>query len=157
MRIRRTDTTGDATFGASAANFWRDSPDGVAQAVIQRMRLWKGDWFLDRNDGLDWTSRVLGTNTQGLYDMTIRERILGTQGVLSILSYASQRNGETRALAVQVTIDTIYGTVQFPIEPPRVFVYPPVPPPARAAPYLLGPDGQNLDGLAGDKLEGNAS
>ena len=154
MLIRRTDANGDATFGAGAGNFWKNSPNGVAQAVMQRLKLWTGDWFLDRGEGIAWDSRVLGTNTQGLYDMTIRERILGTQGVLSILAYASQRDGATRGLAVQVTIDTIYGTAEFIVEPPRVFVYPPMLPPPQAMPDLLGSDGAILDGLGGDRLGG---
>ena len=39
----------------------------------------------------------------------IRTRILGTQGVTGIESYASQVNRETRAFTAQATIDTVYG------------------------------------------------
>lgn len=40
----------------------------------------------------------------------IRQRILGTQGVLRIDSFNSQFNGETRTLSIQSTITTIYGS-----------------------------------------------
>lgn len=155
MRYRKLNPNGnDYSFGQSQGNFLRNTPDCVAQAVLTRLYLWKGDFFLNLDEGIDWQSRVLGTGTQGMYDMTIRDRILGTQGVLGILAYDSQRNGDVRSLGVQVTIDTIYGSARFPVDPPRVFVYPP-PVNAPEIVYLDGRDGQRLDGLGGDALIAN--
>lgn len=141
---------GDSIFGGSQNDFLRDTSSTVAQAIKTRLSLFKGDFFLDSEAGIDWRSRVLGTNTSGLYDITIRERILGTQGVLSILEYHSQRNGETRTLSVQCLVETLYGHTRLNAVVPTVFVYPPGSGPA--ANYLLGQDGDTLDGVGLDPL-----
>ena len=107
MRYRQLDAAGDMTFGASQQNFLVDSPDAVAQAVQTRLRLIQGEWFLDVTEGMPWATEVLGVRTSATYDAAIKACILGTQGVVEILSYSSSLTG--RALSVSAVIDTIYG------------------------------------------------
>lgn len=109
MRYRALSTTGDHTFGRGSANFLVNSPDAVAQAVVTRLRLLTGEWFLDDTTGTPYAPEVLGTGTRETYDEAIRERVLGTEGVTEITDYSSTYNGETRHLSVTITIDTIYG------------------------------------------------
>jgi hypothetical protein len=103
------DSNSDMTFGKSMANIYIDSPDGVAQCVLTRLRFWLGEWFLDTTDGTNWAYDVLGKYTAGTRDPMIQARVLGTQGVSDIAAYASQLDRETRAWSVQVTINTAYG------------------------------------------------
>jgi len=110
MRYRKLDANGDYSFGQSQNNFWVDVPDGVAQAVKTRLALLQGEWYLDSTEGTPYSTKILGTGTKDLYDIAIRDRILGTTGVNSIVSYSSSLNN--RILSVAVTIDTIYGTTQ---------------------------------------------
>lgn len=107
MRYRALDTSGDMQFGQSQRNFLIDSPEAVAQAALTRLRLIRGEWFLDNTEGTPWSTEILGVRTRPTYDRAIRDRISGTQGVKSILSYSSSLTG--RALTVQAKIDTIYG------------------------------------------------
>ena len=124
MRYRRLDpTTGDMEFGNGLSSFGIDTPEAVAQAVRTRLGLWLRDWFLDATEGMDWRGKVLGVGTSGLYDIEIQERILGTEGVNSLLSYASQRNPDARSLDVQAMIDTIYGPA--PLTLPALGLLPP--------------------------------
>jgi hypothetical protein len=109
MRYRKLDADGDYVFGGQQADFYKDSPDAVGQAVLTRLRLARGEWFLDTTEGTPW-DRVLGKYTSGTYDAAIRQRILGTQGVLSLAAYTSTLKSEQRALSVTATINTIYGT-----------------------------------------------
>lgn len=153
MRYRRLQND-DYAFGLSQGNFLKDSPDCVAQAVLTRMRLWRGSWFLDASEGIEFSNDVLGNDTAGVYDLAIQDRILGTQGVLSILAYDSNRNPDTRALSVQATIDTIYGTAQIVVSPQRTFVYPPAARPVPDA-TLTGVDGTTLTGADGTPLGGS--
>ena len=111
MRYRKLDINGDYTFGQGQANFYRDDPVGVAQAVTTRLKLWLSEWFLDINEGMPWVQGVLGKRDKAAADSTIREYILNTQGVLSILSYNSVLNSDDRKLSLSVTIDTIYGKI----------------------------------------------
>lgn len=107
MRYRALNAVGDATFGASQANFLVNSPETVAQAVLTRLKLLKGEWFLDTTAGMAWKTGVIGVRTRRGYDRAIRDCITGTQGVRSIIGYSSSLAG--RALTVTVKIDTIHG------------------------------------------------
>ncbi|AMX20341.1 hypothetical protein ACT4VJ_16365 [Acinetobacter baumannii] len=109
MRYRKLDENGDYSFGQGQNNFHINTPEGVAQAVMTRLKFWVGEWFADTSDGTGWTTDVLGKYTDHLFELMIRQRILETQGVLRIDSFDSQFNGETRTLSIQSSITTIYG------------------------------------------------
>jgi len=111
MRYRLLDPQGDYSFGHAQGDFLINTPETVAQAVKTRMLLWLGEWFLDTRDGTDWNNSVLGKYTEATRDAVIRERILDTPGVNSILTYSSNFDGNTRRFNVTVAIDTIYGIV----------------------------------------------
>lgn len=110
MRYRKLDANGDYTFGHQQADFYRDQPEAVAQAVKTRLGLFTGEWFLDTTDGTPWRTDVLGKYTQGAYDAVIKARIIDTEGVQSIDAYSSTLDRSSRALSVQASISTIYGT-----------------------------------------------
>ena len=109
MKYRALSPTGDYVFGQGPSEFLSNSPATVAQAVRTRLLLFTGEWFLDLNEGTPYEQKILGKNTQPLYDQAFRERILGTPGVLSITDYASYLSAD-RHLSVQATIDTLYGS-----------------------------------------------
>ena len=54
-------------------------------------------------------THLLGKHTQDTYDPVFRERILDTEGVTGIVSYASSFDGETRKISVRAVIGTVYG------------------------------------------------
>lgn len=110
MRYRKLSSSGDYSLGHGSADFYRDKPEAPAQAVVTRLRLLAGEWFLDVAEGTPYQTGVLGKHTQATYDPIIRERILGTEGVTAIDEYQSIFNGDTRTLTVSATISTIYGT-----------------------------------------------
>lgn len=110
MRYRKLSPRGDYTLGHGAADFWRDVPQAPAQAVVTRLRLLSGEWFLDLAEGTPYQTGVLGKHTQATYDPIIRDRILGTEGVTEITEYQSLFDGETRTLTITATINTVYGT-----------------------------------------------
>lgn len=101
MLVRALDANGDYQLGIFLSN----SPAAVGQAVLTRLLLWEGEWFLDETEGTPYMQDILGRKTN--YDIEIQTRILGTEGVNSLLSYSS--NIEGRGLYVEAEIDTIYG------------------------------------------------
>jgi hypothetical protein len=111
MRYRKLDPAGDYSFGNGLSDFFIDQPEAVAQSVTTRLNLWTGQWFLDKTEGTDWTTSVLGKYTEFKRDALIRNRILGTQGVDSLAAFASQFDGNTRTYNVQALVNTIYGQV----------------------------------------------
>lgn len=107
MKYRALTATGDYNMGASG-QFLLNSPAAVAQAVLTRLRLVEGEWFLDNREGTPYPSQVLGYATQGTRDLAIKERILGTQGVTEIIAYSSSVD-RNRTMTVFARINTIYG------------------------------------------------
>ncbi|MFU0758026.1 hypothetical protein ACLHG3_001944 [Serratia marcescens] len=108
MRYRKEDKNGDYSFGRGEGDFFINTPEAVGMAVISRLQLRKGEWFLDTIAGTDWT-QILGKYTSGLYDIVIRERILGTPNVTEIVKYQSQRDVDTRDLLITATLNTAFG------------------------------------------------
>jgi hypothetical protein len=109
MRYRKLDQDNDMQFGNQQADFYRDVPEAPAQAVGTRLRLVSGEWYLNINEGTPYQGGVLGKYTKDSADPVIRSRILGTQGVDSILDYESGFDPDTRAFAARGEINTIYG------------------------------------------------
>ncbi|WOE32189.1 MULTISPECIES: hypothetical protein [unclassified Acinetobacter] len=110
MRYRKLDDDGDYRFGHNQNDFHVNSAEGVAQAVMTRLKLWTGEWFADTSDGTGWGTDVLGKYTNEMYEMLLRQRILETSGVERIDSFESSFNGSTRKLSIEATITTVYGT-----------------------------------------------
>lgn len=110
MRYRALTDSGDSTFCSGLTAFLVNTPDAVAQAVRTRLLLLKGEWFLDEQEGTPYATQVLGTGTQATRDVVIQNRIIGTQGVLSITSYSSSVNADTRHFSINATIETVYGS-----------------------------------------------
>lgn len=110
MRYRQLDKDGDYAFG-STTHFLANTPETVAQAILTRLRLFAGEWFLDTREGLDLT-QIQGHNTQGTRDDEVKLRILGAKGVKSLLSYYSTVDAN-RLFTVFASVDTIYGAITF--------------------------------------------
>lgn len=107
MRYRALSAAGDYQFGRSGI-FLKDSAAAVAQAILTRLNLWAGEWFLDTKEGTPYEAQILGHNTQATRDLAIQQRILGTVGVTELTSYSSSVAG--RRLSVSATVQTQYGT-----------------------------------------------
>lgn len=111
MRYRKLSPSGDYQFGAGRKDFYINQAEGVGQAVVTRLKLWAGEWFLDVTEGTPYQAGALGKHTKATVDPMIRDRILGTEGVIDITRYVSIFNAENRTFSVEATINTIYGQV----------------------------------------------
>lgn len=129
MKYRKLSASGDYQFGHSGADLWSNVPDVVGQAVKTRLWLFRGEWFADTEDGTPWggfpindlvvaQGQILGEHTELTRDLAIKQRILGTPGVLSMLQYFSTFDGNTRIMTVNTTINTIYGVTQLAVSVP---------------------------------------
>lgn len=107
MRYRKLSASGDYVVGQP---FLVNTPETVAQAVMTRLRLWLGEFFANTADGTPWLTEILGPRATRSADTAIKARILGTPGVTSLASYSSSFNGQSRALTVTATLNTLYGT-----------------------------------------------
>ncbi len=110
MRVRKQDGDGDMTFGQGGADYFVDEPSAVGQRIMTRLGLIMGEWFLDTTAGTAW-GKIVGRNNAATYDAEIKRVILGTQGVASIVSYASDLTA-ARKLTITATVATTYGTTE---------------------------------------------
>lgn len=108
MKVRKLDKNGDYVLGHGNLDFYQDSPDGVAQNVMTRLKLWRGTWFIDTQAGTPWLQQILGRHDA--VDVVLRSRILETPGVRSIESFEAVLDPDTRRLSVTATITTVYGS-----------------------------------------------
>lgn len=108
MLYRALSPSGDHQFGRSGL-FLKDSPQAVLQAIYTRLKLWTGEWFLDQREGTPYLGDILGHGTQDTRDVAIKERILGTPGVVEIVKYESSVDS-FRKMTVAATVQTLYGT-----------------------------------------------
>lgn len=110
MLYRTLDTNGDYQLG----HFLKNSPETVGQAVLTRLKLWAGEWFLDTTYGTPYYQDILGRYTR--YDLELQTVILETVGVTEIVSYSSSLSAD-RQLSVYAVINTTYGqtVIQTPI------------------------------------------
>ena len=106
MRVRPLSSTGDYTVGLP---YLTNSPAAVRQKIQTRLLLLFGEWFANNQDG---TRYVLGKVGGRDYNAQIQQRILGTPGVSSILSYNAILS--TRQLTVSGTVQSIYSTTPVP-------------------------------------------
>ncbi|MGC4125007.1 hypothetical protein [Enterobacter sp.] len=113
MRYRREDASGDYTFGQGDNTFLVNSPEAVRQAILTRLELWQGEWFLDTGEGTPYMGAVLGKQQSDIASLALRDRISKTPGVRNILVFDTLFNSDNRRLVVTGTVDTVYGTVSF--------------------------------------------
>lgn len=109
MRYRKLSPSGDYTFGNGQQDFYRDVPEAVGQAAQTRLLLWLGEWFLDIEEGTPYMQGILGKYSLQEANVTIQERVLGTQGLTDLENFVSNIDPDTRALSAQFDINTIYG------------------------------------------------
>ena len=106
MRYRPLSAAGDYTLGQP---FLTNSPAAVAQAVLTRLKLWLGEWFVDTSDGTPYLQQILGERIGKSPDAAVKLRILGTPGVTAINTYSSSYNGQTRTFTVTANVQTQFG------------------------------------------------
>lgn len=96
------------TFGQGSANFLVNSPAAVGQACLTRLKLCRGEWFLDQTAGVPYSTEVFVEGGRLTADQAVKAAILGTQGVNKLVSYSSNITAN-RQWSIEATIDTIYG------------------------------------------------
>lgn len=106
MRYRALSSTRDYTIGAP---FLVNSPQCVGQAVLTRLELFLGEWFLDTSDGTPWFQSIVGKHPNTDPNTFVKQRILGTPNVTSIVAFSGTFNGPTRKYTMTTTIATAFG------------------------------------------------
>ena len=90
-----------------------DKAEQVRQQLLIKLKLWRGEWFLDTEFGTPYLQQILGKQlTLSGALAALRKSILEVEGVRQILSFSYKFNNSTRKLEVEFTADTPYGIVE---------------------------------------------
>lgn len=110
-RYRRLGENNEPAMGQGNQDFLEDA-DAVGQAIITRLRLWKGEWWENIYLGIPMWQEMLGVvgSKKAVIDKIIQDTILDTAGVVSMSNMVSIFDPADRSYKFYCTIDTIYGT-----------------------------------------------
>ncbi len=115
MKYRKLDSDGDYVFGLNQTGFYKDN-EAIAQAILTTLKLLKGEWWEDVEEGTPIFQSILGgkiqPDTREAVDLVIKERILSVDGVETILDYESNYNTVTREYTLNCDVSTIYGDIE---------------------------------------------
>ena len=77
--------------------------EAVAQHLRQRLKFWRGEWFLDGSVGVDWLRFALGQapSAIAIAEAQIKRAILATPGVREILEIDVIYDRASRGLIVR--------------------------------------------------------
>lgn len=78
------------------------------QAIIRRLRLFLGEYFLDIREGTPWFQNILGKSPRSVAETNLRERILSAQGVVALTRFEFNFDEKTRKITVYIEVIDIY-------------------------------------------------
>lgn len=85
----------------------------VVQNVRERLLSYREDFFLDRTQGLPYFQTMFTKPFNlNLTESLLKAEILDTEGVESLLSFATEFESNTRKLTVTFTFQTAFGSVE---------------------------------------------
>ena len=91
-----------------------DQKLGIEQFILQRLRTYLGEWFMDLSIGVDYFGQILLKNPDiADIDAIIQTTILQTPGVNELVAYSFNPNFQTRVLSLAFTVNTISGVVNY--------------------------------------------
>lgn len=84
----------------------------IRQSLLQRLRLFLGEWFLDTSHGVPYFQSILVKNPNlDLIQATIKNVVLSTPGITELLTFEFDYNNATRVLSVSFDARSTNGTV----------------------------------------------
>ena len=111
-RTRRLDGNGNPVISGKV---WIYDIEAVAQTIDTRLKLFAGEYWRDVTDGTPWIENILTknnrTNTLQSKITILKDRILQTGGVISILEWTTDFNYTSRNLSVIATVLTEFGVL----------------------------------------------
>lgn len=98
--------------GDYAINNFVDESAATIQAVATRLRLFRGEWFLNLDSGVPWFQQILTKPARvARAERIIKDTITQTEGIESLQEFESSFDTGTRDFSVSFTAKTIYGDV----------------------------------------------
>jgi hypothetical protein len=86
--------------------------DEVTQRVRARLKLWRGEWFLNLNRGTPYREIIFAKGTSpDTIASAIKREILTTSGVVELLKYSQEIDAVTRKMTIDTSFSAEDGTI----------------------------------------------
>ncbi|AKJ41496.1 hypothetical protein [Pragia fontium] len=109
----KLDATGDLDLQRNDL-LWIDGAERVHQQLQIKLKLWKGEWFLNTQFGTPYLQQILGKQiTLNGALAALKNSINEVDGVLEIEQFNYDFDRQTRQLSVQFAVKTPYGLVKY--------------------------------------------
>ena len=125
ISYRSLDSNGDPQWGQGQSNFLTDI-EAVALLIQTRLKLFKGEWWENQNDGLPLWQSILGGsangNKQSAIAALISQRIQSTIFVIGLSNVSTSYNPNTRSYTYSAVVQTQFGNfsvTNIPTPPPQ--------------------------------------
>ena len=90
------------------------SDDAIRQHIVQRLKTFLGEWFLDLSVGVPYFQEILKKNPNAqVVDGIFKQTILDTPGVVELLEFELDFEAASRKLKVNCSIRTQDGVIDF--------------------------------------------
>lgn len=92
---------------------WIRGAEAIAQRILVRLRWFKGEWFLDENQGIPYFQVLLGVKSPdiALVSGLLRRAILSTPGVARVQSLDLSYDSSTREASLAFVAETDDGAM----------------------------------------------
>ena len=91
--------------------------EAVRQRVQQRLRLLRGEWFLDASAGIPYLQGILAQPSgAGLAGQVVAAEILDVEGVAGVRDVVAEFDTATRRLQFSANVETPDGTTSVAVE-----------------------------------------
>lgn len=109
----KLDTTGDLDLRRNDLS-WVDGAERVHQQLQIKLKLWKGEWFLNTEFGTPYLQQILGKHiTLNGALAALKNSINEVDGVQEIEQFSYDFDRQTRQLTVHFAVKTPYGLVKY--------------------------------------------
>ena len=86
----------------------------ILQHILQNLRTYLGEWFLDNTVGVAYYQQILVKNPDlGAVDAILQDAIVNTPGVTQLTNYKSNYTPGTRQIFVNFAAQTTTGIVSY--------------------------------------------
>ena len=87
--------------------------EDVRQRVVETLKLWRGEWFLDTTRGVPYTDEIFRRPAvAGLISSAISSRIRAVDAVTGVPSVTSSFDPATRLYSLQARVSTAEGSFE---------------------------------------------
>jgi hypothetical protein len=88
--------------------------EAIKQHILQRLKSYRGEWFLNIEDGVPYFQDILKKNPNPrAVDGALKVAIVETPGVTELTSFDLKYDTLTRGLKLSFSCNTISGSVDF--------------------------------------------